>query len=211
MNGIMNEALFYMLVACSAITAFNLLALESNELLSMEGATATYDLCLVLASMFVYCELSERLTITLNEIQNIFYESPWYQMPVKLQKSMTLPIQRAAVEFRLQSLGLVDCSLTTFLSVMSFVRFEFFFLYFEVLCLRILFFFATAPFPITLEPSKRWRPICSFFFNVPDNIFSIPSFHSVHRPDNPNSRLLFPDHATFSTSHLKAFLTKACL
>lgn len=117
MDDIMEVALFCMLLACSVIIALNLFALESNDLLSMGAAVSIDEFGTVLAMTFAHCYVSERITVALASVRGFFYASPWYELPVRLQRPLTLPIRRAAFEFRLKSLGLIDCSLATFLSV----------------------------------------------------------------------------------------------
>lgn len=106
-----------MAFVCTVSIAFNLFVFESNDKFNMEMVTASVDLSFMLGLTFVYFYFSERITADLSEVGEIFYNSPWYQLPVKQQKLMTLPIQRAQRVFRLQCLGLCDCSLAVFASV----------------------------------------------------------------------------------------------
>lgn len=115
----MDEVLFYILLACSSIIAFDLIALESNDIFSLETAVTLYDLNTILAMTFIYCYSSEQITLMLYNIGDIFYNSMWYQLPVALQKPVIFPILRSSRVFRLRSLGLIDCSLPVFLSVNS--------------------------------------------------------------------------------------------
>lgn len=113
----MDEVLFYMLLACSSIIAFDLIALDSSDTFSLETAVTLYDLSTILAMTFIHCYSSEQITQMLYNIGDIYYNSMWYHLPVALQKSIIFPIQRSSREFRLKSLGLIDCSLPAFLSV----------------------------------------------------------------------------------------------
>lgn len=72
---------------------------------------------MVIMLTFAHYYLSERVTFDLLEIGAIFYNLTWYQLPVKQQRLITLPIARAQREFRLRNLNLSDCSLAVFLSV----------------------------------------------------------------------------------------------
>lgn len=119
MNRIMDEVLFNMLLACSVVVAFNLAGLDATNSFSVELLTTLYNLFCVLAMTFVYCFLSEEVTSKLSSIGHAFYASIWYEWPVQQQRLVILPILRATKSFRLNSLGLIDCSLSVFSSVCS--------------------------------------------------------------------------------------------
>lgn len=65
----------------------------------------------------MFCHLSEWITSDFSEIGEIFYNSEWYELQVREQRLLTLPIGRAQRVFRLKGLGLFDCSLVVFLMV----------------------------------------------------------------------------------------------
>lgn len=113
----MDDVLFYMLLACSVVVAFNLAGLDATSAFTVELMMTLYNLSCVLAMTFVYCYLSEDITSILDNIGHTFYESIWYEWPVEQQKFVIAPIQRAQKSFRLKSLGLIDCSLNVFSSV----------------------------------------------------------------------------------------------
>lgn len=91
---------------------------------------------ILLPMIFAFCFLAELITANLFHIGGIFYDSLWYQLPAKQQRIVIFPIQRGGRGFRFRSLGLIDCSLATFLSV--------FFNYFSKICklcsLKMFFF-----------------------------------------------------------------------
>lgn len=113
----MELVLFNMATTCVIIIAFNLLVVELNDTFNMEAMIAFIDLYLMLGLTFAHFYLSEWITSDLSDIGDIFYNSPWYQLPLKQQTLMALPIQRAGRVFRLQCLGLCNCSLAIFASV----------------------------------------------------------------------------------------------
>lgn len=113
----MELTLFAMMIIASVKLAMDLFAVELNGVASLEGLYALVDALLTFTLMFGYCFGSECVTSDLMEVGDIFYNSSWYRLPVKQQKLLALPIQRAQREFRLSGLGLIDCSLAVFLSV----------------------------------------------------------------------------------------------
>lgn len=117
MSQILNEVLFYMLLTCSVVVAFNLAAFDSNKAINLETIMAFYNLFCILATTFVYCYLAEEVTSILLDIGNTFYHSIWYEWPAEQQQIVILVIQRASKAFRLKSMGLIDCSLYVFSSV----------------------------------------------------------------------------------------------
>lgn len=116
----MEMILFTMALSYTIVIALCLFAVELNELISIETLVAFINLIVVLVIMFIYCYLSEWVTSDLLEIGEIFYNSPWYELAVKEQQLLTLPIQRAHRVFRLKGLGLFECSLFVFSSVRDF-------------------------------------------------------------------------------------------
>lgn len=117
MSDIMDRVLFNMLLACSVIVAFNLVAMDSNKAINLETIMAFYNLSLVLGITFVYCNLSQEVTEILLNIGDSFYASVWYEWPVQQQRILGFPIQRSARPFCLKSMGLIECSLDSFSSV----------------------------------------------------------------------------------------------
>lgn len=148
---IMNGVLFYQLLICAAVTAFNLFALESNGFLSLNAAVSMYLMVSGIITTFLYCYLAENFTAHLLEIGLIYYDLAWYELPVKRQKMFVLLIKRARREIRLKCFGLIDCSLSVFWSVRFFVvvklkgfllAFWQVFSIFAIISKRIILFFA---------------------------------------------------------------------
>lgn len=114
---IMSGVLFYQLLICAAVTAFNLFALEANGFLNLNAAVSLYLMISALITTFLYCFLADRFTTDLLDIAMIFYGSTWYQLPSHHQRIFVLLIKRSQREIRLKCFGLIDCSLSVFSSV----------------------------------------------------------------------------------------------
>lgn len=106
-----------MTLNCVIAIAFNLFVLELNESINMEIFIALVDLGAELGMTAAHFFLSEYITMDLLKIGDIFYNSPWFQLPTKQQMRLVLPIQRAQREIRLTGLDLFQCSLDVFVSV----------------------------------------------------------------------------------------------
>lgn len=113
----MGEILFSLFLTCTIIIAFNLFALESNKLFSIQTVIAICDVTCLLPSNFTYCFLAEKVTADLLKIGDILFSSAWYQLPLAQQKLLIVSIQFAEREYRIKGLRLIDCSLGVFLSV----------------------------------------------------------------------------------------------
>lgn len=113
----MSALLFYQLVFCAIAAAFSLFVINMNGLLSYTTAIAIIAISTVLIPTFIYCDLSERITSDLHEMANTFYSLAWYELPFMQQKCILLSIQRAQRGVDLTGLGIITCSLATFLSV----------------------------------------------------------------------------------------------
>lgn len=114
---VMSATLFYQLLICASIIAFNLFVLESYNLLSFESLASIYVVATYSILTFIYCYLSDTVTTNLYNIGDTFFGFCWYLLPVPQQKLFILPIQRSQQLYHLNGLGLVDCSLRNFLSV----------------------------------------------------------------------------------------------
>lgn len=115
-NGIMELIVITMTLTCTLIIAMSLFVVEVNGLRT-ETLFAFINLTLILMIMFTYCLLSERITLDLLQIGDVFYNSEWYRLPFKEQRLLVLPIGRAQRVFRLSGYGLINCSLAVFLTV----------------------------------------------------------------------------------------------
>lgn len=113
----MEIILFNKAVMCIIAIALNLYAVELNDTLSLEAIIAIFDLYLILSLALVYFYFAEQITSDLLDIGDMFYNSPWYHLPIRQQKLLTLPIQRAARELRFKCLNIFDCSLAVFAAV----------------------------------------------------------------------------------------------
>lgn len=114
---IISIGLFFQLFICAISLAVYLVAIASNVTLAVNFVVMLVGISVTLLSSYMYCYLSENITIMLEAIGDIFYEFAWYHLPPKQQTLFLLPIQRTQIEFRLTGLGIVDCSLGVFLSV----------------------------------------------------------------------------------------------
>lgn len=113
----MSEIIFVALLTNIMTIAFNLYALEANDLFTLQTLAGIGAMLCLLPLVFVFCFLAELITTSLYEIGDIFYDSPWYRLSAKEQQVVIGPIQQSGQEFRFSSMGLIDCSLSTFLSV----------------------------------------------------------------------------------------------
>lgn len=117
----MSAVIFYQLLVCALINAFQLFLLESSDLFSFDIIAALHMICMHSIMAYIYCYLAESVTENLHSIGVIFYEFGWYLLPVNEQKLFVLPIQRAHREFYFSGFGLIDCTLKNFLSVNIFL------------------------------------------------------------------------------------------
>lgn len=112
----MSGIIFSVSISCLLIIALTLFSFgvvvnDLDLILILDGLIIYLIIC------YVYCYYSENITTTSLKIGDVVYDSLWYEMPIKEQRAIILMIQRSQKEFRLSGLGLVDCSLATFLSV----------------------------------------------------------------------------------------------
>lgn len=117
LSSMMDIILFFITLTCTVVIAFNLYVLEICDSIDLEILVALMDVWFIVAMTFGYFYLSEWITADLLAVGDTFYDSPWYWLPAKQQRILTLPIQRAQRAFRLKGLGLFDCSLVFFLTV----------------------------------------------------------------------------------------------
>lgn len=118
-NILLSCVLFLILVLLS-VDQSNVTAIDFNLLLNLDCLLTYLIIC------YIYCHFSENMTTKSFEIGDIVYNSFWYKMSIKEQKIIILMIQQSQKEFRLSGLGLIDCSLATFLTVtINFFHFQF--------------------------------------------------------------------------------------
>lgn len=109
--------LFSQLVFCAVVIALGLFGLQSNNMISTDTIVSTYEVFCVVVVTFIYCHLSNTATSELFQITDVFYDCNWFMLPVKYQTILILPMQRAQRVFYFNGLGMVDCTLRTFLVV----------------------------------------------------------------------------------------------
>lgn len=114
---IMLDVLFFQLLICAIIIAFDLFTMESASTSYLHLIVSFTEMASTVVPCYIYCSLSETFTFELVEIGDTFYSSLWYEMPVTYQKLMQMPVMRSQREVRLSGLGLINCSLSVFLSV----------------------------------------------------------------------------------------------
>lgn len=115
----MEPILFCMTFTCTLVTAFSLNVFVMDAANMLDKIFALTNFGAVLQLTFAYFLLSDWITSDLMAIDEFFYNSPWYRLPARQQRLLTLPMQRAHREIRLTGLGLVDCSLPVFAAVNS--------------------------------------------------------------------------------------------
>lgn len=116
-SNVMSPILFVLLLSYSITIAIFLVCLGLVNIFSLTAFATITALTDILTQMVIYCAYSENVTNDLVASGESFYESPWYQLPVKLQQFYILPIQRSQKEFRRSGLGIIECSLGVFVSV----------------------------------------------------------------------------------------------
>lgn len=116
-SDVMSPILFFLLLSYAIIIAVFLLNFEAIDefTLTIYGMVSAF--IFFLAQLLIYSRLSENITEDLFATGDLFYESPWYQLPPKLQKLYILPIQRSQKVFRLKGLKIIECSMGVCASV----------------------------------------------------------------------------------------------
>lgn len=113
----MSAILFVLLLSYAVTIAIFMFGLELVRPLGVTFFGLLTALLNFLAQLAIYCYFSENVTHDLLATSDLFYESPWYRLPYKLQKLYVVPIARAQRQFRLTGLGIIECSLRVFASV----------------------------------------------------------------------------------------------
>lgn len=116
-SNLLSVIIFMHLLCCAMIIAFNLILLECTDRFELQLISSLYITFSESATNFLFCFLAENITIALSNISDLFYSSMWFRLPIKQQKLITLTIARSQQEFHLQGLGLIPCSLSSFLQV----------------------------------------------------------------------------------------------
>lgn len=113
----MSGLLFMILSTCFFLLVIDLLAVEQSTGIDIDILLVLNCLFLFLLIAWIYSYFSEKITANSLDIGEDAYDSLWYNMPIKQQKAVILIVGRAQREFRLDALGMADCSFVTFLAV----------------------------------------------------------------------------------------------
>lgn len=119
-SDVISTILFLLLLSYAITLAAFLVGLELVESYGIACFGMVTAVINLLTQMVVYCAFSENMTNDLFDTADIFYESPWYELPLHLQKLYFFPILRLHRVFRLSGLGVIECSLRVFASVRFF-------------------------------------------------------------------------------------------
>lgn len=114
---IMSVGLFFQLLVCAASIAVYMVGMEKSVPFSMGFFLGLCGFVTVITTTYVYCFLSENVSSDLEAIGDGFYDYEWYQLSARQQQLFGLTIQRAQKAFRMNGLGLVECSLRVYASV----------------------------------------------------------------------------------------------
>lgn len=115
---ILNGVLFYQMLCCVILIALSLTALERNaDDFTYDFVISVSSLVAAFVSTFIYCMFADSLTTSLSRFGDIFYNSLWYEMPIKERALLILTIQRSQKLFRLNGYRFYDCSLESFATV----------------------------------------------------------------------------------------------
>lgn len=113
----MGVGLFFQLLICALSLAAYMIAVQPNTFPGLKSTESITGIINVLTATYIYCLLSENVTLDLSSIGSIFYNCDWYRLRPKEQQLLALPIQRGHREYRMTGLGLVECSLRVFMAV----------------------------------------------------------------------------------------------
>lgn len=68
--------------------------------------------------VYILCHYAEKLTTQSFKVTRMVYSDLlWYQMPIRQEKTIIMPLQRAQLQFRLEGYGIYSCSLHLFVTV----------------------------------------------------------------------------------------------
>lgn len=115
----MSEVLFYQILFSAIELASFMFAVDESKGMSPSNNTAALSVLTVLLPTFLFCKLSENVSVRLLLIDDAFYGCSWYYLNASQQKLILMATQRAQKEFRMRGLGIVNCSLEMFLTVDS--------------------------------------------------------------------------------------------
>lgn len=110
----LSEMIFYQLLFTAIELATFMFVVDETDVLSPASNVAIIAISTILVPTLLFCKLSENVTGCLEIVGDHFYGIPWYSLGPKQQKLFVLTIQRAQKQFRINGLGIVDCSLEIF-------------------------------------------------------------------------------------------------
>lgn len=118
-RSVMGSIIFYQLMMCAIILAFNLYSLELNGIsTNLEVFASIYEILFSVTPTFAYCFLSNRVTSRLLEVGDAFYGCAWYALAPDQQMLFFAIIQRSQRDMCFSGLGIIECTLESFSSVM---------------------------------------------------------------------------------------------
>lgn len=116
---ILSVGIFFQLLVCAVSLAVYMYGVETTDQLISAVVPISTSIATI-ATTYIYCFLSEKVTHYLSIVGDYFYNCAWYRLTIKQQRLFISPIQRAQLKFRITGLGIVDCSLGVFSSVIFF-------------------------------------------------------------------------------------------
>lgn len=113
----MSGVIFSTLLGCVLYLALMLYSLDQATVIDVALFIKVTSLSTMLIVGHMCCHFSETITTNSFKIGEDAYDLLWNEMTVNQQKAIVLIIARSRIEFRLTGLGLIDCSLRSFLTV----------------------------------------------------------------------------------------------
>lgn len=115
----MSAMLFLQMVLSAIEMASFLSAVDETKGISPSNNIAVLRALTVVMPTFHFCMQSDNITGHLEMVGDDFYGCSWRRFSVRQQMLILLSVQRAQKQFRINGLGIVDCSLETFSVVKS--------------------------------------------------------------------------------------------
>lgn len=116
-HDLMSVIIFDVTLTCVLFLALILFSVEQLDAIDFTVILNLECTLYIIIICYIYSYFSETITTNSFAIGEDPYNSLWYKMPMKQQKAVMLMIMRSQIEFRLTGVGMVDCSLETFLAV----------------------------------------------------------------------------------------------
>lgn len=114
---LMSEIIFLMLLSCVIYFLVCLFSLDQVEEIDSTIRLRILAPMPVLLITYIYCYFSEMVTEKSSAIAETTYDSMWYTMPAKRQRAIVMILIQSQREFRLQGVGMLDCSFRIYLTV----------------------------------------------------------------------------------------------